>query len=82
LLSIVSFCLMRLDKHRAKKQKWRISEATLIFFALLGPIGSLCAMTVKHSRHKVKKAYFWWAVIIGMLLWGTCFFLVATFKAN
>lgn len=52
LLINASGCLFMLaDKIKAKKNKWRISEATLIWIALLGgSIGVVCGMRL--FRHK------------------------------
>lgn len=57
LMSVVLFCLMGTDKHRAKKQKWRIPERTLFLAALLGGgIGGTLGMYLFH--HKTKHWYF------------------------
>jgi uncharacterized membrane protein YsdA (DUF1294 family) len=48
---------MWLDKHKAKKGKWRISEATLFVIAFLGgSIGEIIGMHM--FRHKTKKKRF------------------------
>lgn len=48
---------MYIDKEKAKKHKWRISENTLIILALLGgSIGSLIGMN--KFRHKTKHIKF------------------------
>lgn len=57
VLSIVAFAQMGLDKYRAVKGKWRISEKSLWLVALCGgAIGSLIAMIV--FRHKIRKGSF------------------------
>lgn len=54
LINALSFLLMLVDKFKAKKKLWRIPEATLMGFALLGgSVGALLGMyTVRHkTRH-------------------------------
>ena len=36
LVNLGSFCLMGIDKRRAKRQAWRVPEARLFLVALLG----------------------------------------------
>jgi len=57
LITIVAFSLMGIDKHKAKKGAFRISEASLFVTALLGgSIGSVMGMLVFH--HKTNHWYF------------------------
>ena len=54
IINAIAFCLMLIDKYKARKNLWRIPEATLISTALLGgSIGALIGMyTVRHkTRH-------------------------------
>lgn len=52
-MNSLSFILMYLDKYKARKGQWRISEKTLFIFALLGgSIGSILGMYT--FRHKTK----------------------------
>ena len=54
LINAVAFLLMLIDKYKAKKNLWRIPEATLMASAALGgSIGALVGMyTVRHkTRH-------------------------------
>lgn len=56
-INIAAFCLMGMDKRRAKRHLWRISEKTLFLPALLG--GSLGGILGMHLfRHKTKHWYF------------------------
>lgn len=56
-MNIIGFYLMREDKRRAQKQRYRISEQTLWTVAVLGgAIGSTAGM--KLYRHKTKHASF------------------------
>lgn len=57
LINIVGFFIMGIDKKRAIRGAWRISEASLFLTALLG--GALgCALGMRHFRHKTKHWYF------------------------
>lgn len=57
VINLVAIVLMYIDKQKAKKHKWRISENTLIGVAILGGgIGALWGMHV--FRHKTKHAKF------------------------
>jgi predicted MPP superfamily phosphohydrolase len=56
-----------IDKRKAVKSKWRISEKTLIFFTLaFGGIGALLGMLL--ARHKTKHMKFRVAVVIGLII--------------
>lgn len=67
LMNIIAFSLYAIDKRRAEKNLWRISENTLIFFTLAcGAIGALIGMRV--FRHKTQKLKFKIAVIIGLVI--------------
>ena len=79
VISIVTYVLYAVDKRRAQKKQWRIPEATLIGFSLLGgAIGGYLAMHTK--RHKTKHWYFHFFNIFG-LIWqiGLLIFLVIKF---
>lgn len=57
LINAVGFVLMGVDKKRAIRGAWRISEATLFLTAFLG--GALgCTLGKRHFRHKTKHWYF------------------------
>lgn len=56
-VNILEFFLMFIDKRKAEKDKWRISESTLFIFALGGgSIGGILGMVL--FRHKTKKLKF------------------------
>ena len=58
LINAVAFFLMIADKLRAKKNRWRIPEAVLIFSAVLGgSIGILAGMYL--VRHKTRHLKFY-----------------------
>lgn len=56
LINALGMILMLADKHCARKNRWRIPEATLLLTALLGgSIGSLMGMyTVRHKTRHLK----------------------------
>ena len=57
IVNIISFILMGYDKYSAIKKNYRISEAALLTFSLLGgSIGTLLGMILFH--HKTKKLKF------------------------
>lgn len=61
ILNLAGFCLMGLDKYKARKHLWRIPEKTLFLASLLGgSVGTLAGMYFFH--HKTKHWYF----VVGM----------------
>ena len=57
LINAAGFILMLADKHRARKNQWRIPESTLMAVAAMGgTIGSLAGMYT--ARHKTKHLKF------------------------
>ena len=68
-INLAGFIIMGVDKKRAIRGAWRISEASLFLTALLG--GSLgCILGMQHFRHKTKHWYFRYglpALLIGQL---------------
>ena len=57
VINIIGFALMGIDKKRAIRGAWRISESSLFLSALLG--GSIgCILGMKLFRHKTKHWYF------------------------
>ena len=56
-INLAGFIIMGVDKKRAIRGAWRISEASLFLTAILG--GSLgCILGMQHFRHKTKHWYF------------------------
>jgi uncharacterized membrane protein YsdA (DUF1294 family) len=53
IINVVGYVIMGVDKKRAIRGAWRISEASLFFTALLG-----CILGMQHFRHKTKHWYF------------------------
>ena len=63
VMNIAGLLVMYLDKHKARKHKWRIPEKTLFIVSLLGgSIGTWSGMYI--FRHKTKHWYF----VVGMPL--------------
>jgi len=63
--NVFTFALFALDKRRAIKNKWRISESCLILFTLaFGAIGAVFGMYL--LRHKTTKTKFKVALTIGL----------------
>ena len=55
-VNILTFFVYGIDKWRAKKGKWRISEATLLLLAVIGgSIGAWLGMKVWHHKTMHKK---------------------------
>ena len=74
VLSAVDFCLMAVDKRRARRDAWRIPEKTLFLSALLGgSVGAILGMRAFH--HKTRHWYFRYgfpllaALDAALLLW-------------
>ena len=56
-MNVVSFAAFGIDKYKAKRGLWRISEATLLLLAVVGgSIGALLGMRIWH--HKTQHAKF------------------------
>ncbi|MBO5649075.1 MAG: DUF1294 domain-containing protein [Clostridia bacterium] len=57
LMSLITFCLYGIDKYKAKRGAWRISEKALLLCALFfGGIGAFLGMRL--FRHKTRHWYF------------------------
>ena len=57
IINATAFLLYGIDKQKAKKNKWRTPEATLMLVAVLGgSIGAYAAMKIFH--HKTRKLKF------------------------
>ena len=55
-VNIATFLLCGIDKYKAKKNKWRISEATLLTMAAIGgSIGAWTGMRIWHHKTMHKK---------------------------
>ena len=64
-VNIASFLLYGIDKYKAKKGKWRISEATLLMMAVIGgSIGAWAGMRLWHHKTMHKKFKYGIPIII------------------
>ena len=64
-INIVSLFLYGIDKYKAKKNKWRISEATLLMIAVIGgSIGAWVGMRLWHHKTMHKKFKYGIPIII------------------
>ena len=64
-INIATFFLYGIDKYKAKKGRWRISEATLLLMAVVGgSIGAWSGMRLWHHKTMHKKFKYGIPVII------------------
>lgn len=55
-INLITFVMYGIDKLKAKKAKWRIPEATLLWIAVLGgSLGAWAGMQVWHHKTLHKK---------------------------
>lgn len=56
IINVIAFFIYGIDKRRARKGQWRISENILLGVALLGgSVGALFGMNVFHHKTRKKK---------------------------
>jgi uncharacterized membrane protein YsdA (DUF1294 family) len=56
ILNVITFLVYGIDKWKAKKERWRIPESTLLLLAVVGgSIGALLGMKVWHHKTMHKK---------------------------
>ena len=73
IINAAGFLLMLVDKWKAKKNRWRIRESTLLLIAALGgSVGSLAGMYL--FRHKTQHLKF--TLGIPLILAAQCFVVV------
>ena len=73
IINALSFLLMLVDKWKAKKNRWRVRESTLLLVAALGgSVGSLAGMYL--FRHKTQHLKF--TLGIPLILAAQCFVVV------
>ena len=67
IINALAFLLMLIDKQKAKKNRWRIPEATLIgMCAIGGSVGGLVGMYL--FRHKTKHIKFYLGIPVILVL--------------
>ena len=64
-VNIATFFLYGIDKYKARKGRWRISEATLLMMAVIGgSIGAWAGMRLWHHKTMHKKFKYGIPIII------------------
>ena len=76
-INVITFMVYGIDKLKAKKEKWRIPEATLLLLAIVGgSIGAWCGMKVWHHKTMHKKFKYGIPLIL-MIQIGLCLYWMA-----
>ena len=60
ICNLAVFILYGIDKRKAVRRSWRISETALLVSSIFGVIGAICGMLV--FSHKTRKAKFYLTV--------------------
>ena len=68
IINLIAFVLYGIDKKRAIRKEYRISERVLLWMARLGG-GIGCWLGIKMFRHKTKHAKFRIIVPLWLLIW-------------
>lgn len=66
IINVLAFIMFAIDKYKAQKRKYRISEKVLLTLLFFGSVGGYLAMLV--CRHKTRKWYFHVAAISGLMI--------------
>ena len=75
--SIAAFAMYGIDKSKARRGAWRISEKALLLTGFLcGSVGALAAMQL--FRHKTKHFYFYFVNVLGLLWQAAAIYFLAT----
>ena len=75
-LNLITFIIYGIDKFKAKKAKWRISEATLILLAVIGgSIGAWLGLQVWRHKTQHKKFYIGIPMILTLHFVATIYIL-------
>lgn len=68
IVNVITMMLYGIDKRKAIHHKWRIPEATLLFFTWIGGvIGAIFGMLLFH--HKTRKWKFRILVPMALIIW-------------
>lgn len=74
-VNVITFMVYGIDKLKARKGKWRISEYTLLLLAIAGgSLGAWCGMKVWHHKTMHKKFRYGIPLIIAMQI-GLCLYI-------
>ena len=80
-INVFTFIAFGVDKWRARHNQWRISEAALFLFAILGgSIGALLGMHIWH--HKTRHLHFVIGIPLIMLLQVILIFALSRFLSS
>ena len=67
IINIIAFIVYGIDKLKAKRGKWRITETTLLLLAIIGgSIGAWCGVKVWHHKTLHKKFRYGIPLIIAL----------------
>lgn len=67
LINVITFLMYGIDKLKAKKGRWRIPEATLLLFAIMGgSIGTWLGIKVWHHKTMHKKFKYGIPIILAL----------------
>lgn len=76
IINIVTFVVYGIDKWKAKRGNWRISEATLLMLAVIGgTIGALLGMKVWHHKTMHKKFKYGVPLIFFIQVFLVCYLM-------
>lgn len=74
VMNIIAFIIYGIDKWKAQKKRWRISEKMLLFLAIIGgSVGALAGMYTFH--HKTLHKKFTIGVPLILVIQGMLFYL-------
>lgn len=80
LINLAVFAFYGIDKAKAVRNEWRISEKSLMTAALFGAPGALIAMFV--FRHKIRKPKFYIGVPVILIAEAVLAIFIFTKKAG
>lgn len=66
ILNLINFILYGIDKYKARHNKWRISEKTLLTLSVIAGMGGFLGMEI--FRHKTREKKFYIANLLGMAI--------------
>jgi uncharacterized membrane protein YsdA (DUF1294 family) len=75
-LNLAVFIVYGADKLKAERNKWRISERTLLVLAFFAPFGAIAGMLI--FRHKTRKKLF--TVLVPLFLAIHLFVIIMVMK--
>ncbi len=76
-INVITFIIYGIDKLKAKKEKWRIPESTLLLLAIVGgSIGAWCGVKIWHHKTMHKKFRYGIPLIIAIQI-GLCIYFIA-----